>query len=287
MRMIRVCCKRREDSYDIVCPEKELLNKFDSEDIEDLKTSSLIGAQLTYDDCVVAEVTGENWDAPETFSVVECDETRLPIVVEHPETMCYPVYRTPDSETPDTIHTGNEHLEDCYLGHYYSKDFAYFHCPICERMICEQNPSNGYITQYRLVNSELICNSCVKMDLLDGVNWAGYFGRSSENPVENGVRICDMDQRKLMEAPQFEKESIWEPFSDRIRVPSLFNIPPDNWVLDDDYFIHGPESIRRVNLRALELIAGKNYVMLCLDCISILGNEGYASIYYRPVWGME
>jgi hypothetical protein len=46
-------------------------------------------------------------------------------------------------------------------------DFRYFDCPCCDRMICEQNPSNGYHTQYRIYQNEQICLKCYEKIILE------------------------------------------------------------------------------------------------------------------------
>src|SRR5687768_17417063 len=39
-------------------------------------------------------------------------------------------------------------------------DFRYFECADCRRMICEQNPHNGWHSQVRWVEDEQVCLKC-------------------------------------------------------------------------------------------------------------------------------
>jgi len=53
-------------------------------------------------------------------------------------------------------------------------DFRYFECMACYRTICEQNPRNGWMVQYRVddfEDYEQICLQCYQTELLEnGVN---------------------------------------------------------------------------------------------------------------------
>lgn len=55
--------------------------------------------------------------------------------------------------------------EYCYKGEEYSKDYAYKECPDCQRIICEQNLSNGYVYQFKTIPvygdcDDEICSQC-------------------------------------------------------------------------------------------------------------------------------
>ena len=39
-------------------------------------------------------------------------------------------------------------------------DFNYFYCEGCGRIVCEQNPSNGWHVQYRIIGGEQFCLKC-------------------------------------------------------------------------------------------------------------------------------
>lgn len=63
---------------------------------------------------------------------------------------------------------------DCMKGQEYSKDYAYFECDECNRCICEQNPSNGWMTQYKYhpeSDDSRICNKCFQeLMFSEGIN---------------------------------------------------------------------------------------------------------------------
>ena len=57
--------------------------------------------------------------------------------------------------------------EDCLDGMTNSADFNYFWCEPCGRNICEQNPSNGYMVQDRILRGEQVCLKCYEKDILE------------------------------------------------------------------------------------------------------------------------
>jgi len=58
------------------------------------------------------------------------------------------VWERPFDDEPVVKHFCDENCEDLYL---YGGGFAYFYCDDCNREVCEQNPSNGWHRQLRLV----------------------------------------------------------------------------------------------------------------------------------------
>lgn len=75
-------------------------------------------------------------------------------------------------------------------------DFRYFYCSDCGRMICEQNPSNGWHTQYRVIHDEQICLRCFERHVLEnGVDretleeghlQGMFFSNDNHEPIEAG-----------------------------------------------------------------------------------------------------
>ena len=87
------------------------------------------------------------------------------------------MYNTPwdAAPNPNSLFV-SYYSERCMMGHEYSKDFAYFDCPDCGRIICEQNPANGWRVQYKIVNEcEQVCVQCWQKEMLtngiDFENW--------------------------------------------------------------------------------------------------------------------
>lgn len=85
--------------------------------------------------------------------------------------VCTETYDTPFSDLPRILCFCCEDCEEKFL----SDSFAYFYCHECAREICSQNPANGWHTQYREVNGEMVCLKCYeKMILKDGIECEDY-----------------------------------------------------------------------------------------------------------------
>lgn len=106
--------------------------------------------------------------------IVECEEFDLWI---YKELACESeLYDRPFDETPETHYFCCVHAADCYEGSVYSKDFSYQPCDSCNRMVCVQNPSNGWHSQYHYETGE--CNKCYEeRTLKEGIN-EDYNGES-------------------------------------------------------------------------------------------------------------
>lgn len=101
---------------------------------------------------------------------VKCDEFSIWIYSESaykPE-----FYSRPFDLNPEDLNFACYFAADCYKGEIYSKDFAYFDCDVCERTICGQNPSNGWMSQMHFHdNGWLECNKCYEERVLrEGIN---------------------------------------------------------------------------------------------------------------------
>jgi hypothetical protein len=82
------------------------------------------------------------------------------------------LYSRPYDSSPNMCRFSCYYAEDCYRGDVYSKDYTYFDCKCCDRTICEQNPSNGWHVQYRIVNEcEYVCTKCYEEQMMsEGVD---------------------------------------------------------------------------------------------------------------------
>lgn len=129
-------------------------------------------------------------------------------------------------------------------------DFRYFTCEGCQRVICEQNPSNGWMTQYRMVDDDQICLRCYERDIL-----------------ENG-----------MPREQFAEGSIGGMFF------SGDNHEPlgagYEQVLHREY-ITGSQSARVFCDKAMELIDSGHKVVVGFESMGIGGSEGYVSLFAK------
>lgn len=81
-------------------------------------------------------------------------------------------YSRPFDKNPETNYFVNWFAADCYKGVIYSKDFAYTECEVCGRTICQQNPSNGWMSQVHIDdNGNCTCNKCYEESaLVNGIN---------------------------------------------------------------------------------------------------------------------
>ena len=99
---------------------------------------------------------------------VRCEETNIWLFKE--KAIIQDLYARPHDNIPDTYYFLNELARDGYMGEIYSKDFSYFYCEGCNRYICQQNPSNGWMIQYTWLgddDSEMVCNRCYEEHSLE------------------------------------------------------------------------------------------------------------------------
>jgi len=81
------------------------------------------------------------------------------------------LYDTPWDESPEEYEFCSELCVDSYKGRFTEKTSrtSYFECPLCERTICEQNPANGWMVQYRtdLIADKKVCLRCYQDNILE------------------------------------------------------------------------------------------------------------------------
>ena len=125
------------------------------------------------------------------------------------------VYDTPWEKVPETIYVhkvmpveateGNgylQYIESCLdlLTDTGWSDFRYFTCEHCQRMICRQNPKQGWHNQVRIINEcEEICLQCYEtMTLENGIPIddfeAGmvpvmFFSSDNHEPLDAGYQV--------------------------------------------------------------------------------------------------
>lgn len=172
------------------------------------------------------------------------------------------VYDTPWEEKAHTIyvckHTPREFkahyrynwMESCeeLLDDSSWADFRYFTCCICNRMICEQNPANGWHVQYRFLDDdsgEQVCLQCYeKMMFDDGL---------SDDDLESGkLRGMFFNDSELIEHGFYKVE---------------------------DYFIRGQDQANKVIEQAKTLKAAGCKVVINYESLAIGGLEGYVSLW--------
>lgn len=160
------------------------------------------------------------------------------------------VYETPWDDTPKVKHFCGDECREVYL---YSGDFAYQECDRCGRLICQQNPRNGYMWQFRDLNDfEQVCLCCYEhMILEDGCDRAKF--ASGQLP---GM-FFDWGNPEMAEAGYYP-------------VPGYEN-----------KFIRGSGS--EACAVAVDLIDRGGKVICAYESMSICGGEGFISLYCKGV----
>ncbi len=130
-----------------------LIDVYTSKELEELKNQTVIPGMKT-----------PKYQRLDSHETVKCNEFDIWF---YKETGIEPeLYSTPFYLTPEDYFFCCYFAYDCYYGRVYSGDFQYFECSECERDICQQNPRNGYHTQFRFIDDEMICEKCYNERLL-------------------------------------------------------------------------------------------------------------------------
>lgn len=139
----------------------------------------------------------EEEDAIETLKDINFDETHrctefdiwcfksLMIDPEH--------YNRPFEKNPNGDLFSSRFAVECMEGSVYSKDFAFFECCSCGRTICQQDPSNGWYSQYRDIEDGQICLKCFE-----------------EDQSKNGVDIDEVIRTQRLKGMFFNKSELEE-----------------------------------------------------------------------------
>lgn len=103
----------------------------------------------------------------EDLSTTRCDETELYLF----EVLAFKPgdwYTRPTDTEPTDMNFLCIEAARAMAGEYYAKDFNWIACDTCHRTICEQDPSNGYITHghYDEETGEWECHSCKSARML-------------------------------------------------------------------------------------------------------------------------
>jgi len=112
-------------------------------------------------------------------AMVECDECCEPVRKGGPASIDLEVWDRPFDDEPRTItlHHSRGHASEMFRTRSQTcseriydtswSDFRYFDCAGCNRTICEQNPSNGWHSQYRIVDGDQLCLKCYEEELME------------------------------------------------------------------------------------------------------------------------
>ena len=163
------------------------------------------------------------------------------------------VYETPWESISKEKHFCSFKCMDEYL--FGSHDFRYFDCLGCGRTICEQNPMNGWHTQYRFAeDEEQICLSCYEKDILkNGV---------PREKFENGIIVGMFFSYGNTEAIEKGFEEVF-PFN--------------------NIFLKSQKTVDEYCKKALELIDQGFQVINAYESMGIGGGEGYVTMLAKKL----
>lgn len=152
------------------------------------KISVSLGA--TYTNLEAKEIKRQGVLFPELVSVepltIQINDPESTVICDETDVVCFAElaianqwYYTPYDEKPHDFYFMSCWAADCYKGSEYSKDYGYKTCPCCGRTICEQNPDNGWVGQFRSDPqsdpdndwADEICSQCFEEEMFEsGVN---------------------------------------------------------------------------------------------------------------------
>lgn len=129
----------------------------------------------------------------ETFADETCMDAEFDVYMFTERAIHSELYDRPFENEPNDMKFCCNFSYDCMIGRVYSKDFDYEHCQDCERTICLQNPSNGWMVQGHQNDAGWECNKCYEERTMpDGINdefngsqIPGQF-YNDEDIIENG-----------------------------------------------------------------------------------------------------
>jgi hypothetical protein len=172
------------------------------------------------------------------------------------------LYLRPFDEEPEDKYYCSSLALDCTKGAIYEKDFCFFTCESCERCICEQNPSNGWDVQYRVLpTSEFICIKCLEdTNLEDGVS-LDSLGTIEEPSKKVPYSAMFFNTSDLL-------DNGWVPYGESILIGS-----------GRQGFGHA--DVVSLNKSAFELIRSGKKVNMCINSLAIGGLGGYIQLYVK------
>lgn len=150
------------------------------------------------------------------------------------------------------VHFNEKYHESCKEFIYERGDFNYFDCPNCGRIICEQNPSNGWMTQYREHFGDQICLKCYE-----------------EMILENGIDREHFEEGKLN--GMFFSGDNHEPLDAGYLIDERVN----------NKLIRGGNDAKEVCKIALDYIDKGGKVIIGYESMAIGGLEGYVTLFYK------
>ena len=130
-------------------------------------------------------------------------------------------------------------------------DFRYFTCEICQRLVCYQNPRNGWHSQVRIINEcEEVCLKCYEETILEnGIDRDSFVNRQIKG------MFFSYGNTKLTEAGYK--------------------------LIIDNTFIHSQESVDNYCRTVIDLIDSGHKVVTGYGHLGLGGSEGYVSLFAK------
>jgi hypothetical protein len=137
---------------------------------------------------------------------------------------------------------------------YEYESFKFFDCEYCNRTICEQNPNNGWETQYQILKihedyPEQICNDC--------------------------IRLMVVKQDSKINNPEFIRSN--ESF------PLLWDSPPEGWQEEKYVVIKSPADYNEFLNELIKLTENGFSVYVKINSMAIGGLEGGLTVYKKKM----
>jgi hypothetical protein len=164
------------------------------------------------------------------------------------------LYPTPWEDVPREVWFHDEDCEEYYCR---TGDFQYHFCESCEREICQQNPSNGWMWQFR-EQADLgdVCLRCYESQIL-----------------EHGQPRSDYEEPGKIKGGMFFGYGNGEPKATGYAEVGGF----------DFFFARDPDQASAYNLKALELIDSGQQVLTAYERMAIGNLEGYLTLMARSL----
>lgn len=170
----------------------------------------------------------------------------------YPTGMTAELFGTPWDEKPRVVFFHSEECEEAYCR---SGSFDYVDCESCGRLVCEQNPANGWHWQFR-DHSEIgyVCLRCYEKEVL-----------------ENGQPASDFVSGSIRGGMFFSSDNHEPTDAGFAEVPGF-----------ETYFISSEGDALRYNAYALALTKDGHKVVTGFERLAIGGLEGYVTMFMKP-----
>jgi hypothetical protein len=183
--------------------------------------------------------------------IVKCAHCELPI--HKADAIKSNLYDKPFDKAPNEAYFCSPFCYESMIGEIYSKDFRYFECAECNRNICEQNPSNGWMTQYRYLGDEKICLKCYEEHLFN----EGISDEDIENENLSGMFLDYRDLNK------------------------------HGFDTDESYYVRGKNDVKEVFKRIRYLKKEGKIVVIEYNSLAIGGSEGHITLWAKKIKNQE